>query len=413
MRSQAKQTSIAGWQSVQLGEIFDIGSSKRVLQKQWKRSGVPFYRAREVVQLAKSGLVDNDLFISEQHFAELQASHCVPRSGDLMVSAVGTLGACYVVQPHDRFYFKDASVLQFRPTQEVEPRFFQYLFLSDAFLREVRKSDGATVGTLTITRAKALSLSLPPLEEQKRIVAALDQAFAALDRARALAEANLADAEELFGNGCNAVFKDLSFKYATRKLADLSVKITKGSSPKWQGFSYVDEPGVLFVTSENVLTNMMRFEKTKYVEEGFNRKDAKSILQYGDVLTNIVGASIGRTAVFERDDNANINQAVCLIRCNTQALRNYFLAYLLNSPYFKRKLHEAEVNMARANLSLTFFRDFEVPLPPLSVQDQIIANMRALRRKIDAASSLFSKQLSDLADLRQSLLQKAFAGELS
>lgn len=131
-------------------------------------------------------------------------------------------------------------------------------------------------------------------------------------------------------------------------------RITKGSSPKWQGIAYIDTPGILFVTSENVGEYQILLEQPKYVEEKFNTKDKKSILRAGDVLTNIVGASIGRTAVFDRDDVANINQAVCLIRCESEVLNNFFLTYLLNSPVFKGVLHDNEVDNARANLSLGF-----------------------------------------------------------
>lgn len=101
------------WRKVKFGEIFDISSSKRVLQEDWKTSGVPFYRAREIVKLAKEGAVENELFISEELFDSFKSKYGVPKPGDLMISAVGTLGACYVVQPTDRFYYKDASVLRF------------------------------------------------------------------------------------------------------------------------------------------------------------------------------------------------------------------------------------------------------------------------------------------------------------
>src|SRR5690606_10019031 len=76
--------------------------------------------------------------------------------------------------------------------------------------------------SLTLGIIGSIEVPLPPLEEQKRIVAVLDKAFAALARARALAEANLADAEELFENGCNEVFQALSVEFPRQSLADLT-----------------------------------------------------------------------------------------------------------------------------------------------------------------------------------------------
>lgn len=194
---QAKQNVKpgAGWRDVELGEIFEITSSKRVLQEQWQESGVPFYRAREIVRLAKEGFVANELFISEDLFKTYR-KYGVPKPGDLMVSAVGTLGACYIVQPQDRFYFKDASVLRLSPKEEICPKFIKHAFESQSIVDQIQAGSGSTVGTLTIARAGSICLSLPPLEEQKRIAAILDQADAlrrlrgrALDRLRDLGHA--------------------------------------------------------------------------------------------------------------------------------------------------------------------------------------------------------------------------------
>jgi type I restriction enzyme S subunit len=192
----------------------------------------------------------------------------------------------------------------------------------------------------------------------------------------------------------------------------LCERITKGSSPKWQGIAYVDKPGILFVTSENVGEYRMLMDEPKYVEEKFNVKDKKSILRNGDVLTNIVGASIGRTAVFDLDDVANINQAVCLIRCKPSLLNNFYLTYLLNSPVFKQVLHDNEVNNARANLSLGFFSQLAVPLPPIAEQREIIAKLDCFREETQRIESLYQQKLAALDELKKSLLHQAFSGRL-
>ena len=100
------------------------------------------------------------------------------------------------------------------------------------------------------------------------------------------------------------------------RLGELSKLITKGSSPKWQGIEYVGkESGIPFITSENVGNYaLMKMDKLKYVEARFNQIESRSILQKGDILLNLVGASIGRSALFDLECTANINQAVALIR---------------------------------------------------------------------------------------------------
>lgn len=191
-------------------------------------------------------------------------------------------------------------------------------------------------------------------------------------------------------------------------LGDLCERITKGSSPKWQGFRYVDSPGVLFVTSENVGENKMLMDAPKYVEEAFNEKDSRSILKRGDVLTNLVGASIGRTAIYDCDDVANINQAVGILRCIPERIFNRFLAYLLNSPVFKGVLHENEVDNARANLSLTFFKNLQIPVPPLAEQQRIVGILDEAFECIANAKANAEKNLKNARALFESHLQSVF-----
>ena len=102
------------WEVKELGNIVIIGSAKRVLQTDWKDQGIPFYRAREIVALADNGKVDNELFISQELYSAYDILSPAPRAGDIMLSAVGTVGRVYCVKINDKFYYKDASVLCIR-----------------------------------------------------------------------------------------------------------------------------------------------------------------------------------------------------------------------------------------------------------------------------------------------------------
>ena len=162
------------------------------------------------------------------------------------------------------------------------------------------------------------------------------------------------------------------------RLKDLSIIITKGSSPKWQGVAYVEKNGIPFITSENVGEEEILLSKTKYVECKFNDMHPASILQQGDLLTNIVGASIGRTAIFNLPlSNANINQAVCIIRLVDSALGSYLVKFL-NSSIALKMMTSNSVESARANLSLTSVGDFLIPLPPLAEQKRIVAKIEEI-----------------------------------
>ena len=162
------------WKWVCWGEIVNIVSARRVHQSDWRKEGVPFYRAREIAKLADNGFVDNDLYISEELYDEFSKSG-VPSDGDLMVSAVGTLGKTYVVKESDHFYYKDASVLCFENYAGVDPYYLRYVMNSNMMKTQIdSNSGGTTVDTLTMVRMIKYILPLPPLNEQHRIVEKLD-----------------------------------------------------------------------------------------------------------------------------------------------------------------------------------------------------------------------------------------------
>ena len=178
------------------------------------------------------------------------------------------------------------------------------------------------------------------------------------------------------------------------RLGELTQVITKGSSPNWQGIQYVNEgEGILFITSENVGNYDILLEKRKFVESKFNEIEPRSILQKQDILMNIVGASIGRTAIFNLDVIANINQAVTIIRLIPLVDHEYFL-HFFNSSICIGYMYDKQVENARPNLSMGNITLFNIPLPPIFEQRRIVAKINQLMtlcehldQQIDAATS--------------------------
>ncbi len=336
------------------------------------------------------------------------------RTNDIIFATIRpTLQRIAVVPEHLDKQVCSTGYFVLRPKQGIDHRFVFYSLLTENFIGQMESlQKGASYPAVTDGDVRAQEIPVPSLAEQQRIVGLLDEAFEGIAVAKANAERNLQNARALFESHLQSVFTQRGPGWVKKPLSELSERITKGSSPKWQGIAYVDAPGILFVTSENVGEYRIMLEQPKYVEEKFNAKDKKSILKRGDVLTNIVGASIGRTAVFDRDDVANINQAVCLIRCEPHLLNNHFLTYLLNSPVFKQVLNDNEVNCARANLSLGFFSQLPVPLPSVAEQQEVVAKLDAFREETQHLARLYERKIAALEELKKSLLHQALSGEL-
>ena len=172
------------------------------------------------------------------------------------------------------------------------------------------------------------------------------------------------------------------------RLRDLTEIITKGSSPSWQGVNYTENKEVLFITSENVGKFKLLLNKIKYVEYKFNEIEPRSILEYNDILMNIVGASIGRTAIFNLENTlANINQATCIIRIIKSFKVDTLLKYLLlffNSSICYMYMNNDQVDSARANLSMTNIANFLIPIPPLDEQQRIVTKVEELLSVVES-----------------------------
>lgn len=170
------------WEWVRFGEIMNVVSARRVHQSDWKNEGIPFYRAREIAKLSEDGYVDNELFISAELYDELSKSG-VPKNGDLMVTAVGTLGKTYIVTKNDKFYYKDASVICFENYAKLSPKYIKMLMETPLMNYQIKSnSAGTTVATLTMVRMNEYMIPLPPLEEQHRIVAKIEEILPYIDQ---------------------------------------------------------------------------------------------------------------------------------------------------------------------------------------------------------------------------------------
>ena len=252
---------------------------------------------------------------------------------------------------------------------------------------------------------KQTKIPLPPLEEQKRIAAILDKADAIRCKRQ--------QAIKLTDQFLRSVFLDMfgdpvtnPKEWEKQSIEHLSTRVTKGESPKWQGFDYQDQ-GVRFVTSENVLWGKLD-DRKKYIPEGFHAKLSRSALKEDDLLINLVGASVGRTCLVPKDGvPANINQAVAVTTLvETKIIPEFLLTQILTES-IQRELLGNVVDAARANISLKNIRELTVIVPPVEEQRKYlkaVEKVATLNDKYQEANELL---------LFESLTQQAFSGELT
>ena len=154
---------------VKLGDICNISSSKRIFAKKKKKTGIPFYRGKEIIEKHNGNQVSTELFISIDRYNEIKRKFDVPRRGDILLTSVGTLGIPWFVEEED-FYFKDGNLTWLRANDSVMP---EYLYLWLNCIEAKNQIDmmciGSTQKALTIDTLKKFEVSLPILEVQKKI----------------------------------------------------------------------------------------------------------------------------------------------------------------------------------------------------------------------------------------------------
>ena len=352
----------------------------------------------------------------------------IARNGDLLISCKGTIGAMAYLTVDDAHIARQIMAVSISPLLCKD----YVKFFIQTSISKLQRAAKSMIPGISRNDILELTFPLPPLAEQQRIVAKIEELLPLIERygkaeerlmelntefldklrksilqqavqgklterdsddepaselleriraekAKLVAEGKVYREKQLKSISDDDVPFDIPNEWEWCKLGELTRLITKGSSPSWQGVAYTTEDkGILFVTSENVGVENMLLEKRKYVEAKFNEMHPSSILQKGDLLTNIVGASIGRTALFDENiENANINQAVCIIRLVNTCLTDYLLMYL-NSATAIKIMTDKSVDSARANLSLTSVTNLLVPLPPLAEQKRIVARVEEL-----------------------------------
>jgi type I restriction enzyme S subunit len=158
------------WDETTLGNLFDISSSKRVYESDWRDSGVPFYRTREILSLINHESISEPIFIDKSLYDKYTSKYGATKAGDILVTGVGTIGKAYLVENDDEFYFKDGNVICLKDIGRCNSKFVYHCFHTRQIQKQINDNASiTTVGTYTIIDAKKTKINLPSLSEQKVI----------------------------------------------------------------------------------------------------------------------------------------------------------------------------------------------------------------------------------------------------
>ena len=181
------------WEYEKLSNKAEISSSKRIFASEYSDSGIPFYRGKEVTEKSKGNPISVELFISQERFEEIKLKYGIPAIGDILVTAVGTIGNIWVVDSDEPFYFKDGNVLWLKIKDDTNPIYFKYILtiLIDEYKEMI--ANGCAYSALTIANLKDMPTCITPLALQQEFASKIE----AIEKQKELIKQSIAETETL------------------------------------------------------------------------------------------------------------------------------------------------------------------------------------------------------------------------
>ena len=373
-----------GWENIGLGEICEVLDTKRkpITKRNRIEGEVPYYGATGIVDWVKDYIFDEPLILLGEDGAKWD-------SGEN--SAFKIEGKTWVNN--------HAHVL--RPIREkVMDNWLIYNLNYQNLLSFVT---GLTVPKLNQGNMRTIHIPIPPLDEQKRIVAKLDECFEAIHIARTNVEKNLSNAKELFQSQLNQIFASTG-------------SATDGDSPELAE-GWVEKK--LVEVCENLDSRRIPITKNKRISGDIPYYGASGIVDYvADfifdedlLLVSEDGANLlARTypIAFPISGKTWVNNHAHALKCENMGSQK-FVEYYLNSI----KLDDYVSGMAQPKLNQKMLNSIPVPYPEIDIQKEIVNQLDDLKSKTQTLESNYQQELDALDELKKSILQKAFRGELT
>lgn len=380
-----------GWEWKKLGDIAEkifAGGDKpeKYSEIQTEEYNIPIYA---------NGIKDNGLFgYTDIHKVEEEC---------LTISARGTIGFSAV---RNEKFFPIVRLIVLIPKKNILSAYLKYYFDS-----QITDNTGSSIPQLTVPMVKSKAIPIPPLNEQKRLVSLLDTLFAKIDRSIELLDENIAAADALLPSALNTVFGELENE-PKKYLKDITSKIGSGATPSGGEKAY-KESGISLIRSMNVHDYGFRDKNLAFIDDQQAQKLNNVVVEENDVLLNITGASVARCCIVDSQYlPARVNQHVAIIRLKNQALPQFVHYYLISPNTKNNLLFNAGGGATREAITKKMIEEFEIPLPPLDIQNETVAYLDNVRDKVEMLKKVQNDKKSRLVALKASILDRAFKGEL-
>ncbi|EJE0135693.1 restriction endonuclease subunit S [Campylobacter coli] len=409
-----------GWEVKKLEEIANIKGGKRLPKgKNLLDNNTKFAYIR-VADFQDNGTINlqNIKFINENTYNVLKNYKIY--DDNLYISIAGTIGKSGIIPKELNGAILTENAVKLEYIQNNISNKFMYFFtLSNIFKTQIQTSTKIVAQPkLAITRLKQIQIPLPPLKEQERIVGILDESFAKIDESIKILEQDLLNLDELMQSALQKAFNPLkdnakeNYKlpqgWEWKNLGEIA-NTSSGGTPSRNKKEYWENGNIKWLKSGELNDGYIDFIEENITEEAIKNSSAK-IFQKGTLLIAMYGATAGKLGILNLDSTTN--QAICAFLHKDKNIKflEKFLFYFLF--FLRDKIIKDSFGGAQPNINQTYIKNLQIPLPPLKEQEQITSHLDELSSHVKNLKQNYQAQIKDLQELKNSLLDKAFKGNL-
>lgn len=392
----------SGWAIKKLGEVCELigGGTPSIHESSYYGGNIPWATVRDmncrVIEKTERTITRKGL--------ENSASNVIPAGNVIISTHVGLGKVCFVAQ--DTAINQDLKgVIPF--ADNIQKTFLYYWFLSIADYLE-KSGTGSTVRGVKLDFVKSLELPIPPLHEQKRIVAKIDAAFEKIDKLKANAERNLANAKELFQSALDEAMRPKK-GWMEKRLGEVYNFIDyRGKTP-----NKINE-GVPLVTARNIRMGYLDYAVRDFISQTeYKTRQSRGIARKGDILFT-TEAPLGFVALADLEEFSTGQRVITFqqYKGSEQHLLNEFYFYYFQANGFQGEIRKQATGATAQGIKASRLREIPVAVVPYTEQQSIVKRLDILAEKTKSLEQHYTRQIADCSEMRQSVLREAFEGRL-
>ena len=389
-----------GWEWKRLGELakFQSGGTPKRSEKSYWVGNIPWVKISDITD--DMYVRDTEESITEEGLRNSSAK-LFPK-GTILYTIFATIGKIGIL---DIEATTNQAISGIRPKDNID---LYYMYYGLKFItNELKKvSAGVAQNNINLTKLKDQKIPLPPLQEQKRIVAKLDSLFAKIDQAIALHQQNIDEADAFMGSVLNEVFGELEGRYEKRNLTSFDPSMSSGGTPSRKEKAYWN--GDIEWYSSGELNQLYTLPaKEKITSLGLKNTSTK-LFTKGTLLIGMYDTAAMKMSILTND--ASCNQAIVGFKSKEDELNILFVKYQLE--YLKEKILEQRQGVRQKNLNLTKIKNIMIEYPPLKTQQKTVQYLDQISQQTERLKQVQQEKMQNLKDIKASILDRAFRGEI-